>query len=237
MSPWRVVLVCSWRRLLDDHHSLPFPWTLSLRRRWCPSASHHPVSFLFLLAQSFSLHFPLVSLGRLCQRSPRTFPVLLLCVESTQRRHGRGGGGGTFQSCWEQFSATRTLPARGPGLGGHLVTVGVQWDCIGSHMTPRMPPEAAPFGSSKGRTEPFCTTASNTALACCDLDPGPIHPISSIWTPNPWQGAWARSSCLGISPEVGALAPAHDPTTLLDAIESLSDGEERGDLILSIFPF
>ena len=40
MTPWCDVLVCSWRRLLADRHSLPFPWTLSLHRRWCPSASH-----------------------------------------------------------------------------------------------------------------------------------------------------------------------------------------------------
>ena len=42
MTPWCDDLVCSWRRLLADRHSLPFPWTLSLHRRWCPSASHHP---------------------------------------------------------------------------------------------------------------------------------------------------------------------------------------------------
>ena len=33
-----------------------------------------------------SSSFPLLSFGRLCQRSPRTFPVSLLCVGSTQRR-------------------------------------------------------------------------------------------------------------------------------------------------------
>ena len=106
--PWCVVHVCSWRRLLADRHSLPFPWTLSLHRRWCPSPSHHPVTFLFLLALSFPLYFPFLSLGlslhrpwcplashhsfpflslgRLCQRSPRTCPVSLLCVQSTQRK-------------------------------------------------------------------------------------------------------------------------------------------------------
>ena len=85
-----------------------FPWTLSLHRRWCPSASHHPLTFLFLLALTFPLpspfpplglslcrppcpsasphSFPSLSLGRLCQRSPRTCPVSLLCVESTQRK-------------------------------------------------------------------------------------------------------------------------------------------------------
>ena len=99
MTPWCVVLVCSWRCLLADRHSLPFPWTLSLHRRWCPSASHHPLTFLFLHALTFPLPFPFPSpslglslcrpqcpsashhsfpshsLGRLCQRSPRTCPV------------------------------------------------------------------------------------------------------------------------------------------------------------------
>ena len=122
MTPWCVDLVCSWRRLLADRHSLPFPWTLSLHRRWCPSASHHPLTFLFLLALTFPLpspfpslglslcgpqcpsasphSFPSLSLGRLCQRSPRTCPVSLLCVESTQKKvdafavgQVRGGGG------------------------------------------------------------------------------------------------------------------------------------------------
>ena len=86
MSPWCIVLVCSRQRLLADHHSLPFPWTLSLYRRWYPSATHRPVSFLPPLGLSFPLYFPFLSLGRLCQRSPRTFPVSLLCVRSTRRR-------------------------------------------------------------------------------------------------------------------------------------------------------
>ena len=63
MSPWCIVLVCSRQRLLADHHSLPFPWTLSLYRRWYPSATHRPVSFLPPLAYlslSTSLFFPLV---------------------------------------------------------------------------------------------------------------------------------------------------------------------------------
>ena len=34
MTPWCDDLVCSWRRLLADRHSLPFPWTLSLHRHW-----------------------------------------------------------------------------------------------------------------------------------------------------------------------------------------------------------
>ena len=108
MTPWCDDLVCSWRRLLADRHSLAFPWTLSLHRRWCPSAPHHPVTFLFLPALTVPLpcpflslglslrrprcpsashqSFPSLSLGRLCQRSPRTCPVSLLCVESTQRK-------------------------------------------------------------------------------------------------------------------------------------------------------
>ena len=72
MQPWCIVLVCSWRRLLADRHLLPFPWNHSPHRRWCPSASHHSFSFL--------------SLGRLCQWSPRTCPVSLLRVESARRK-------------------------------------------------------------------------------------------------------------------------------------------------------
>ena len=43
MSPW---ICCSRleRCLSADRHSLPFPWTLSLHRRRCPSASHRPAS-------------------------------------------------------------------------------------------------------------------------------------------------------------------------------------------------
>ena len=63
MTPWCDDLICSWRRLLADRHSLPFPWTLSLHRRWCPSASHHPLTFLFLPALTFPLPFPFPSLG------------------------------------------------------------------------------------------------------------------------------------------------------------------------------
>ena len=62
MTPWCVVHVCSWRRPLADRHSLPFPRTLSLHRRWCPSASHPPVSFLFLHALTYPLYFPFLSL-------------------------------------------------------------------------------------------------------------------------------------------------------------------------------
>ena len=60
---WCIVLVCSGRHLLADHHSLPFPWTLSLHRRWCPSAFHCPVSSLSLLRLSFPLYFPFLSHG------------------------------------------------------------------------------------------------------------------------------------------------------------------------------
>ena len=102
MTPWCDDLVYSWRHLLADRHLLPLPWTLSLHRRWCPSASHHSLTFLFLLALTFPLpspfpslglplrrpwcpsasphSFPSLSLGRLCQRSPRTCPFSLLCV-------------------------------------------------------------------------------------------------------------------------------------------------------------
>ena len=90
MTPWCVVLVCSWRRLLAECHSLPFPRTLSLHRRRCPSASHHPLTFLFLPALTFPLPFPFPSLGLSLRRpqcpsaSHHSFPSHSL---------GRGGGG------------------------------------------------------------------------------------------------------------------------------------------------
>ena len=63
MTPWCDDLVCSWRHLLAERHSLPFPWTLSLHGRWCPSASHHPVTFLFLPALTVPLPCPFLSQG------------------------------------------------------------------------------------------------------------------------------------------------------------------------------
>ena len=48
-------VVCGGRRQLADRHVLPFPRTLSLHRRWCPSASHRPVSVISLLGPSFPL--------------------------------------------------------------------------------------------------------------------------------------------------------------------------------------
>ena len=147
MTPWCDDLVCSWRRLLADRHSLPFPWTLSLHRRWCPSASHHPLTFLFLLALTFPLpspfpslglslcrppcpsasphSFPSLSLGRLCQRSPRTYPVSLLCVESTQRKanafavgqvRARGGGRGGVPPLLRWLSAVLIHPCHCPSV-------------------------------------------------------------------------------------------------------------------------
>ena len=152
MTPWCDDLVCSWRRLLADRHSLPFPWTLSLHRRWCPSASHHPLTFLFLLALTFPLpspfpslglslcrapcpsasphSFPSLSLGRLCQRSPRTYPVSLLCVESTQRK-ANAFAVGQVRPSGHPMPAVRYLsPRGGGGEGCHNISVSVPgWYC------------------------------------------------------------------------------------------------------------
>ena len=98
MTPWCDDLVCSWRRLLADRHSLPFPWTLSLHRRWCPSASHHPLTFLFLLALTFPLHSPFPSLGLSLRRprcpsaSPHSFPSLSLGRLCQRTVHNVVGG-------------------------------------------------------------------------------------------------------------------------------------------------
>ena len=101
MTPWCIVLVCSWRHPLADRHLLPFPWTLSLSRRWCPSTSHHPVTFLFVPALTFPLYLPFLFLGLSLHRpccpsaSHHSFPfhsLGRLCQRS--QRGGRGGGGG-----------------------------------------------------------------------------------------------------------------------------------------------
>ena len=84
-------LVCSGRRRLADRHLLPFPWTLSLRRRRCPSASHHSSPSKAYLSLSTSLSFPFGGAGV------------------------RGGGGGTTPSVvpvpahWQRPMA-RSLP-------------------------------------------------------------------------------------------------------------------------------
>ena len=97
-----------------------FPWTLSLHRRWCPSASHHPVSFLFLLAQFLPLYFPCLSLGRLRQRSLRTFPVSLLCVGSTQRRATALAVGHVRPTGHPKPAVRNPSPMAGGGGGGLL---------------------------------------------------------------------------------------------------------------------
>ena len=121
MTPWCDDLVCSWRRLLADRHSLPFPWTLFLHRRWCPSASHHPLTFLFLLALTFPLPSPFPSLGlSLCRppcpsASPHPFPSLSL-GRLCQRTKGRGGGVGG--ALWSPGNASCR-----PGGGGGVAVL------------------------------------------------------------------------------------------------------------------
>ena len=116
MTPWCDDFVCSWRRLLADRHSLPFTWTLSLHRLWCPSASHHPLTFLFLLALTFPLPSPFPSLGlSLCRppcpsASPQSFPSISL-GRLCQRT--KGGGGGVAGALWSPGDASCQ-----PGGGG-----------------------------------------------------------------------------------------------------------------------
>ena len=115
------VLICSWRHLLADRHSLPFPWTLSLHRRWCPSASHHPMSLLFLLALSFPLYFPFLSLGH-----PVSFLFLLAL---------KGGGRGYMMR-----SPQGGLSA---GMGRWKVVISApvgEKDPVSGHTRPQKPP-------------------------------------------------------------------------------------------------
>ena len=160
MTPWCVILVCSWRRILADSHSLPFPWTLSFHRRWCPSASHHPLTFIFLPARTFPLPFPFLSLGlslrrpwcpsashhcfpfhslvRLCRQSPWTCPVSLLHVE-------RGRGVSCLRvkiNVWSPWHQTRDIygnkkiPSYFPWVSAENCTR-ISWTCeVQSYILP-----------------------------------------------------------------------------------------------------
>ena len=112
MTPWCDDLVCSWRRLLADRHSLPFPRTLSLHRRWCPSASHHPVTFLFLPALTVPLPCPFLSFRKgggggvppLPPAGQRGTPPSALCQAKMNGPRPRIGGpaaeeGGALKLC------------------------------------------------------------------------------------------------------------------------------------------
>ena len=90
MTRW-CVLVGSRRRQSADGHPLPFRWPLSLHRRWCPSASHRPLSCLSPVGLSFPLRVPLLSLG--------------------------GGGGGCQTHCTRQAEKW----AEGIGMRGKAV--------------------------------------------------------------------------------------------------------------------
>ena len=112
MTPWCDDLVCSGRRLLADRHSLPFPWTLSLCRRWCPSASHRPVTFLFFPALTVPLPCPFLSLG-LSLRRPRcpsashhSFPSPIPLKQGGGGISGRDTFAGEFrlQGRWRKMS-------------------------------------------------------------------------------------------------------------------------------------
>ena len=108
---WCIVLICSWRRLLAYRHSLPFPWSLSLHRRWCPSACPHPVSFLILLVLS-----------------------MYLCT-------GGGGGAGTTHALMTPLPQTKvpvhrpyTLCSSGPMAGPQLFSGGDRGETYGLHL-------------------------------------------------------------------------------------------------------
>ena len=81
VGPRRLVRHCTTRRTLPTRRA-PTPCTTPRRVVQCISDST-PLS---LPALTFPLHFPFLSLGRLCHRSPRTVPVPLPRGGSTRRR-------------------------------------------------------------------------------------------------------------------------------------------------------
>ena len=118
MTPWCDDLVCSWRGLLADRHSLPFPWTLSLHRRWCPSASHHHLTFLFLPALTFPLPLPFPSLG-LSLRRPQCPSTSPHSFHSHPPAGGAGGAGRKRSGDMPILPGVRTCS----GFGADLVDI------------------------------------------------------------------------------------------------------------------
>ena len=178
-TPW-CVLVCSWLHQLADRHLLPFPWTLSLHRRWCPSTPHRPVSNLSLRGLIFPLYVSFLSLGRLCQRSPQTFPVSLLWVGSTQR----GGGGGhpptpphpgaslavvqarAAHSAWDTSGTPIMAEAYTLQTGPPHAHAYQQWRQCGRHPAPALSP-SPPSATAEAGSSASCAPAPAAQSCCC----------------------------------------------------------------------
>ena len=84
------IAVCSWRRLLASRHLPlnPLPPQAAVPIGLSPPRALPPPAWPILNPP----YSPFPSLGRLCQRSPQTFPVSLLCVGSARRTRGGGWG-------------------------------------------------------------------------------------------------------------------------------------------------
>ena len=195
MTPWCDDLVCSGRRLLADRHSLPFPWTLSLRRRWCPSASHHPLTFLFLPALTFPLPFPFPSLGLSLRRpqcpSASSPPLLLQC----------------------------TAVLSHPCTGGSHIAIRVRASCacsppnLAAHALPRFPANphvTCPLHSSRTHTATSDHRPHRTARLHRTAGPMPDRQSRRSF-PRPahrWDGGVARSPSAS---RVATATPQPDP--------------------------
>ena len=110
------VAVCSWRRLLASRHlPLPFPRTISLHRRRCPSAYHHLVPSLSLPGLSlppystFFFHQPWRGRGGgglpayVRQNDDRVAVIILRYI--VRGKEVPAGGGGISWAC---LSPTRS---------------------------------------------------------------------------------------------------------------------------------
>ena len=212
------VLVCSWRRLLADRHSLPFPWTLSLHRRWCPSASHHPLTFLFLLALTFPLPSPFLplafpSVGCGAHRPHHTpslpFPLVgcangapglaLFHFSASSTRRGRQGGGGAgTQKLAYQKGPHRMFP-----------------------MVNFVFPRNGHFGrgwGSRGGLPPLLLRWTAVLILPCRSPSSPGNnaavdgPLRASGTPPPLPGP--RAPEVIRAPQIDNIETAHQPTTM-----------------------
>ena len=179
------------------------PLNPSFYRRRRPSTSHRLVPSLPLLGLSLPPYSPFLSLGRLCQRSPRTVPVSLLCqvrprsliLESPRGPHHKSPHGSRGNSHfrypidqWASASHSHSMPnMEVPKMqqfegNGALWAACKVWECKWTPMgsgggrspaLPVAPPRPPPPSTSQA---PFaCPPQPAVYVAAWVLAPGGRH--------------------------------------------------------------
>ena len=147
MPPGCLVLVCSWWRPLADCSSLPFPWTLSLHWRWCPSASHPPCVLPLPPCPIISSPLPFPFPWSVVPMEPPDVPCSSsLCKSTWRRANALAVGQASLGSRWAVVGGPwgvigGSLGVIGGSLGGHWAVIG---GSLGSKRSSRTGTEGPP---------------------------------------------------------------------------------------------